>query len=60
MEGAGHFCQPLHVAMQVGPSHLACSASESGVWSLRIPESFLYIGAGETNLVSASTLVYFR
>ena len=38
---AGHFCQPLHVAMQVGPSHLAPSKSESGVWSLRIPSQLL-------------------
>ena len=36
-KGAGHFCRPLHVAMQIGPYLLARSASESGVWSLRIP-----------------------
>jgi len=37
-EGAGHFCRPLHVATQIGPYLPARSASESGVWSLRIPE----------------------
>ena len=35
--GAGHFCRPLHVAMQIGPYLPARSASGSGVWSLRIP-----------------------
>ena len=39
-ERAGHFCRPLHVAMQVGPSLLTGSVGESGVWSLRIPERF--------------------
>jgi hypothetical protein len=27
----------LHVAMQIGPYHLRCGASKSGIWSLRIP-----------------------
>ena len=36
-KGAGHFCRPLHVAMQIGPYLPARSASGSGVWSLRIP-----------------------
>ena len=34
----GHFCRPLHVAMQIGPYHPACSRGGSGVWSLRIPK----------------------
>ena len=35
--GADHFCRPLHVAIQIGPSLPAGSVSGSGVWSLRIP-----------------------
>ena len=34
---AGHFCRPLHVAMQIGPYLPAGSVGGSGVWSLRIP-----------------------
>ena len=37
VRGAGHFCRPLHVAIQIGPYLPARSASGSGVWSLRIP-----------------------
>ena len=36
--GAGHFCRPLHVAIQIGPYLPARSDSGSGVWSLRIPK----------------------
>ena len=36
-KGAGHFCRPLHVAIQIGPYLPARSDSGSGVWSLRIP-----------------------
>ena len=35
---AGHFCRPLHVAMQIGPYLPARSVCGSGVWSLRIPD----------------------
>ena len=38
---AGHFCRPLHVAMQIGPYLPSRSARGSGVWSLRIPEACL-------------------
>ena len=38
----GHFCRPLHVAMQFGPYLLALSLDESGVWSLRIPRTVRY------------------
>ena len=35
---AGHFCRPLHVAMQIGPYLPVRSVYGSGVWSLRIPD----------------------
>ena len=35
--GVGHFCRPLHVAVQVGPYHTPREPEGSGVWSLRIP-----------------------
>ena len=34
----GHFCRPLHVAIQIGPYLPARSVCGSGVWSLRIPD----------------------
>ena len=36
-KGAGHFCRPLHVAIQIGPYLPPRSDRGSGVWSLRIP-----------------------
>ncbi len=45
---AGHFCRPLHVAVQIGPSLIPRSARDSGIWSLRIPQgSATPIGPGK-------------
>ena len=42
--GTGHFCRPLHVAIQIGPYLPLRSAKGSGVWSLRIPRSLVRVG----------------
>ena len=50
-KGAGHFCRPLHVAMQIGPYLPARSVSGSGVWSLRIPEGIANLSVHPVPLV---------
>src|SRR3974377_113769 len=40
VEGPGHFCLALHVAMQVGPYlHRCCAVF--GIWSLRIQDAHM-------------------